>query len=418
MNRLFWVTGLALLPMTGVAQAQALVTAPGSVPPLAGVTDRSRPDYDPIGGRIGSFFLYPRLDASVSYTDNLRATESDHISDETFELRPSADLVSNWSRNYLDLRAFYAKDFHANTTSENFSTYGASAASRLDFGRDTHLFLSGNVDRDIEPRTDINSDNSSRSPIRFSDYGVGANLSSTFNRLTLSGGTTVNLQRFDNAETVTGQPLIETFRNNTVVDSTVEGRYLLGGATSLIVHVERSQINYDDSGFTDFDRDSVGYTAQLGVGLHITSLIQGDIRVGYLTQNNGDPRIVDTSGVAFSANITYNVTPTTTIRLLADRSIEPGGSPVTTGNVRSTGAVTVEHELLRNLVVIGYGRYSVIDPQGPFDDGRELEGRLSAIYYLSRRFRFNANVDHYSRFGDTFGHFGVNNATLGVTVTL
>ena len=202
-----------------------------------------------------------------------------------------------------------------------------------------------------------------------------------------------------------------------MIDSTLEGRYQLGASTSAILHVERSEIDYADDNFTGFNRDSVAYTFQAGIGLNITNLLRGDIRVGYLTQNNRDPRFLDTSGVAFSVNVVYNVTPTTTIRLVADRSIEPGGSTVTTGNVRSTGAITVEHELLRNLIITGSGRYSVIDPQGPFTSATELEGRLGAIYYLSRRFRFNAGLDHYSRRG-SFGRFDVNNANLGVTFSL
>lgn len=412
--------GLALLPVATATHAQSLVAAPGSVAPLQGVTDRPHPDYDPIGGRLGSFFLYPRLDASVIYTDNLRATQTDNISDATFDMRPSVDLVSNWSRDYLDTRVFYDKAFHATTSSENYDQYGASAASRLDFGRDTHLFLSGNASHSVEPRTDINSINAAASPISYANYGAGANLVTTFNRLTLSGTTSVNLQRFEDAVTASGAPLDQQYRNNTVLDVSLEGRYQLGVSTSAILHIERSQIDYTDNQFTGFDRNSVAYTIQAGLGLRITDLIQGDVRVGYLTQNNKDPRFLDTSGIALSVNLTYNVTPTTTIRLFADRSIEPGGSTLTTGNIRSTGSVTVEHELLRNLILTGNVRYSSIDPQTQTTNGNptELEERVGMIYYLSRRFRFNAGIDHYARRGFFFGQFDVTTANLGVTITL
>lgn len=417
MNRLGWIAGAALLPIATAAQAQSLVTAPGSTPPLQGVTDRPHPDYDPIGGRLGSFFLYPRLDVSAIYTDNLRATPTNEISDVTVDVRPSVDLVSTWARHYLGVRTYYNRSFHVETEAEDYEQYGASAGSRLDFGRDTHLFLNGNIDRAVEPRTDINSVNASRSPIRYSSYGFGGNLTSTFNRLTLSGATRVNLQRFQDGETVTGVPINQQFRSNTILNSSLEGRYLVGASTSAILRVERSQIDYTDDSFTGFNRNSVAYSIQAGVGLQFTNLLQGDIRVGYLTQNNRDPRFLDTSGVGFSANLVYNVRPTTTIRLTADRSIEPGGSTITTGNIRSTGAVTVEHELLRNVILVGFGRYSSIDPQGPIDNATEIEGRLSAIYYLSRRFRFNAGYAHYRRRG-VFGDFDVNNLSAGVTVTL
>ena len=255
--------------------------------------------------------------------------------------------------------------------------------------------------------------------MRYTNLDFSANLSQRFNRLTVIGDAGVNRQTFDNATLLSGQPLDQTFRNNTVIDTYLEGRYLLGGATSIIAHVDRAQIDYDNNDVVGFNRNSVSYTAQLGVGLQISQLVKGDIRVGYFTQNNRDPRFLDLSGIGFSANVVYNVTPTTTIRVYAERSVEPSGSVITSGNVRSTGALTVEHELLRNLVVTGYGRYSSITPQATVDLGsaQEYEGRLGATYYLSRRFRFNAALDHYSRRG-VFGSFDVNNASLGVAVTL
>ena len=425
MRRRVWIAGLAL-PLLAATAAQGQVVGAASGDPLLGVADRPRPDYSPIGGRLGSFFLYPRVDASVQYTDNLRGTPTDKISDEILDVRPSVDLVSGWSRNLLDLRAYYDHDFPAHTSSENYSQFGAAALSRLDFARDTHLQLTASADRLIESRTDINSPNGTIngiyptiSPIRYTNLDFAANLSQTFNRLTVIGDAGVNRQTFDNSTLLNGQPLDQQFRNNTVIDTYLEGRYQLGGATSIIAHFDRSQIDYDENDLSGFNRNSVSYTAQLGVGLRISQLVKGDIRVGYFKQDNRDPRFLSSSGLGFSANVVYNVTPTTTIRVYAERSVEPSGSIITSGNVRSTGALTGEHELLRNLVVTGYARYSSIVPQATVDLGsaQEYEGRLGATYYLSRRFRFNASLDHYARRG-VFGSFDINTASLGVAVTL
>ncbi len=426
MRRRVWIAGLALPLATATAAQGQVVVGPASGEPLLGVADRPRPEYSPIGGRLGSFFLYPRVDASVQYTDNLRGTPTDKISDEILDVRPSVDLVSGWSRNLLDLRAYYDHDFHAHTSSENYSQFGAAALTRLDFARATHLQINASADRLIESRTDINSPNgtidsnyATTSPIRYTNLALSANLSQAFNRLTVIGNAGVNRQKFDDATLLNGQPLDQQFRNNTLFDAYLEGRYALGGSTSIIAHIERSEISYDENELVGFDRNSVSYTAQLGVGLQISQLVKGDIRVGYFTQNNRDPRFLDSSGVGFSANLVYNITPTTTIRVYADRSVQPSGSIVTSGNVVSTGALTVEHEFLRNLTGSAYARYSSIDPQATVNlgTGQEYEGRLGATYYLSRRFRFNASLDHYSRRG-VFGNLDVNAASLGVAVTL
>ena len=78
--------------MAGAAQAQViepmmpvppLPTSP-EAPPEPGapsiigktVTDRARPEIDPLGIRFGEFFFYPRAEIDGSYNDNIFATNT------------------------------------------------------------------------------------------------------------------------------------------------------------------------------------------------------------------------------------------------------------------------------------------------------------------------------------------------------
>src|SRR6266699_1072721 len=94
------VIGLALSSATAFGQ----ITVPGGPPnlnppvsPVApsqrpedfgrllergqSVVERPRPEYDPLGIRFGSFFLYPRAELDEVYNDNVFATKTGTKSD-------------------------------------------------------------------------------------------------------------------------------------------------------------------------------------------------------------------------------------------------------------------------------------------------------------------------------------------------
>lgn len=420
MRRLL-LLGAALLPMAGVAHAQSSGPVRASDEPLdVDVADRPRPDYAPIGGRIGSFFLYPRLDLSAQYNSNLLATQTNTISDEVFDVRPSIDFQSQWTRNRLDFNAYFDQTLHGKYTTENFSQYGGSVTGDYDAGHSTFIDATASASRLTEPRTDINAAfvSDSRTPIRFSNLGLNVSLRREFSRLGVTVNGSVVKQRFDDGVAFDGTPLPQGFRDNTYLDGSIEGRYLIGAGTRLVARAEVGSIDYDENPYAGFDRNSRSYRIEGGLAVDITRLIHGEVRVGYFKEDNFDPRFLDDTGISFSANVLYNPTARTSIRLIADRSVEPSASTVSSGDVRSTLSLNVDQELLPNLVGTLYGRYANINPQGPISDADEYEGRAGLQYYLSRRFRFTLGVDQFSRRSVSFGSFDVTTATVGVGISL
>jgi hypothetical protein len=416
MRKRYWLAGLgALLPAAGHAQE---ATTAAELPANVSVLQRSRPDYEPIGGRVGSFFLYPRLDLTGFYTSNLRAQEFDAVSDVFFDIRPSARIVSTWSRHSLQGDVYYNRSVHARFPREDFSQYGGSVAGRYDYSGTGAITVTGAAARIAEPRTDINSNLASRSPITYTNLSLSGSVSQDFNRLGVTAGGNVNRQNFNDGITFTGVPLSQGFRDNTNYSGSLEGRMRVGANTRALARVIAGGINYDDNPLGGFDRNSNFYRVEAGVSLTVNQLLSGSVTAGYYRQNNSDPLFIDSSGLSFSADVLYNPTSLTSIRLFADRTIEPGGSTVTSGNVRGTVALTVEHELRPDLVLVGNARYSNVEPQGPISGADEYSLGASANYYLNRRFRFNGGVNYSARQSDFFPEYNAVSAFLGVSVTL
>ena len=92
------------VPTPPVGPAQP---APETAVPLRGqtVTDRPRPLFDPLGLRIEEFFLYPRLELDEAFNDNIFATSTGTKGDFITNLRPRADLVSNFGQHGFTVSA-------------------------------------------------------------------------------------------------------------------------------------------------------------------------------------------------------------------------------------------------------------------------------------------------------------------------
>jgi hypothetical protein len=97
-------------------------------------------------------------------------------------------------------------------------------------------------------------------------------------------------------------------------------------------------------------RTSNGFTAVTGVALDLGGVFFGDVYAGYLAQYFGND-FSDVDGFTAGGTLTWNVTTLTTLNARAARIIQPttqAGSPAV---LRTTGGLSADHELLRNLIL-------------------------------------------------------------------
>src|SRR5258708_4154847 len=103
------------------------------------VTTRPRPDYDPLGIRLGSFLLFPQLGVQETYDSNVFATTNRAKSDFITSFDPSLDLRSNWNNHALNLHADSHSARFARFANENIDDYTLDANGRLDIQRDARV---------------------------------------------------------------------------------------------------------------------------------------------------------------------------------------------------------------------------------------------------------------------------------------
>ena len=100
-----------------------------------------------------------------------------------------------------------------------------------------------------------------------------------------------------------------------------------------------------------YDRSSDGRELVVGTTLDFGGVVSGELFAGHLVQDYDDSRLADIGGPTVGASITWNVTPLTTIRTEVQRLVEETTVSASSGFLSTTIRASVDHELLRNLIL-------------------------------------------------------------------
>lgn len=409
--------GAALVPAIAAAQEQPTYRAK---PDERSVAERYRPEYQPIGGRLGSFFLYPSLKVTSIATDNVLASDADKRSDAFAEVLGDAQLRSNWSRHSLNLDAFVSQSVHARQSTEDATEYGGQIDGRLDATRDANIGLVLRAERLVEDRSSYTSPTGAREPVRYGQLTGVLTSEQTFDRLELLTTVSVLRQRFRDTRANDGTLLSQKYRDVTIVSAGGSATYALTPDFGLLLSGTVDKRSYalpasDPLQPGNVDRDSSGGRIEAGVRLSLTSLLYGQIRAGYLVRHYVDGTLRDASGASFGADVLWNVTPLTSVRLSADRRVDEASSATIAGNRVTELSTTVDHELLRNVILTGVLRYADIAPLGPAPSSTEFGGRLAGRYLANRRLSLRGSYNYGQRLSDVPGRqYHENRGTLEV----
>ncbi len=376
---------LAATAFVSVAQA-ANAQAPINRGKNESVTERPRPEYDPLGIRLGSFELLPTLTLGAETNDNVFATQTAAQEDIIFTVSPAVSLASDWSRHALRLHADSTSGLYQDFENEDYTNLNASGDFRLDVGRDANLGAGGSYFQGFEPRTSPDQPGAATKPVEFdmqNVYGYGLY---TFNRLRVSGRAEITDYDYDNVFNAAGAIISQQYRDHSEALQTVRLEYALTPSAALVLQGQTSQNEYDlPPPGSLVDRDSTGYSIQAGANADLTNLIRGELIVGYLSEE-WDNTNLSVDGLAVNGNLEYFITRLTTIKLSARRAVEETGLDfvAAAGKIATRAEARVDHELLRNVLLTagvggGSDEYEGIDRS---DD--VFQGDLGARYLLNR----------------------------------
>jgi hypothetical protein len=375
--------------------------------PNVPVTARPRPDFDPLGIRAGGFLIYPSVTVGSSYDTNVFATKDDTKDDFIFNFLPQVVVRSNFPRHAIAWTTEADIARYVTETDEDYEDFGTALNGRLDITRSNRLtagaaFARGHDSRD-DPE-DLGVDVTDE-PSKYYDYGGDLGFQQDFNRVNFG-----LLGNFDRRDYTDGD---EGDRDRDLFGGRLRAGYFVSPRINAFVQGGfRREVRDQDSG-----RDNNVYSASVGTEIDFTGLLFGEVNAGWSLQEFDESDVDSENGFTYGANLTWNPTGLTSVRLDGEGGFEP--SDVGSSRLESEIGLRIDHELLRNLLIGGEVRYSRDD----FQDANRVDNRIDVgpgiTYFINRNFSVGADyVFTTQQSDDSDEEFDRNVITLRVTAQL
>ncbi|MEG3092743.1 outer membrane beta-barrel protein [Sphingomonas sp. PB1R3] len=373
-------------PEPPITTAQSVFTRSRDV----GVADRMLPAFTAQGTTVGAFDVFAGLSIGGLYTSNLFANNVDRRSDFAAVIRP--ELTVRTSSGPYQVAAYARGDIrrYARYTSENTEEGLAGLQGSVAVGPLSALTAGASYGTFITPRFAADSPINAAKPIEYNALNAYASgtIESASTRVIVRGDV-ANLRYRDTTDTA-GGTLFTRDRDRTRYQLLVRAERALSPAVSIYGAGSVNTIDYRFA--TTGNRDSKGYGLYVGSSFEVTSLLRGDVRVGYIHQNFDLAGVKSLSGLGTLGKLVYFPNRLWTITATAESSIQDSGVPGTGGVLHRGGSLRADHELRRYIILsteVGYYRDTY--------RGIERRDRLpyvdAGLTYLSRN-HWNARLGY------------------------
>ena len=404
---------IVLLPMQAFAQE-----GPNNYDRQSNVSvrDRPRPDYDPIGVKLGGFDLQGSLEGDAESNDNVFATESNADSDTILYSSEAASLASHWSRHSLSFGAGGTQSHHNDFNRDDTNDDYLRADGRLDIYRSTDAGAGVSMNDEHEARTDPDSPNNLAEPIQYSRDEQYAYIRHAFNRFRFTGRVTHSKWDYQDAPLNGGGTLDQDFRDHD--ENSADARVEVALTPRVAFLVDANLNNRDYSGTGPLSLDSFGRTYSVGINFDLTNLVRGEFTIGTFDQDYKNPALGKVDGTAYAAHVDWFPTQLTTVAFDVHRGVEESAIPGAS-ILHTEEGVRIDHELLRNVILTAGVRQAQRDYTGVARTDDTTSGDIGADYLVNRRVRLHAGYSFDHNSSNIPGEdFDVNRFSVGVSFHL
>jgi hypothetical protein len=345
-----------------VALVLALIGAPlvASAPAMAQMTPTNTGDQSELGIHMGGFMLYPTLDVSGQYNDNVFAVDTGAKSDFSWDVHPGLRLESTWTHYLIALTAEYDLRRYDSLTQEDTDNYLFGANTQIDLGSDSQLTAKTEYARLSELPGNTNVTTNAAKPTNYFRWDSAADVKHVFDRLQLDVGGEYTTLRFQNTPAVGGGTILEVDRNRNVAGVFADAGWQFSPGYQAFGRVTWNDRSYELT-VSKF-RDSDGYEADAGVRVQLSHLVDGQFYLGYLQQNY--KALTDVGGLDFGAQLHWSATRLTDVNLTASRSIEETDEAGAIAYFDSQVELDVTHQLTRSVTLNAGVMYNNDDYRG------------------------------------------------------
>lgn len=317
------------------------------------VAARPRPDYDPLGVRVGSFDLMPQLSTGIGYDNNILATKNNRLSSFLVNTHSALQANSDWSRDSVGANVTVNDVRYPQADEQSYTNWTASLGGTLDIGRDKATLAYSHLSLHQLPSDIDNFGITQPVPFRVDNFRGG--YQTQFSRITVNPFFDISTYRFDNVTGVGG-----IVQNQTVNDRNV---YAGGVITGYEFSPNRSALLVLRSGTNQYLTPSantpndVGFSILAGLDYTADAVIRYRALVGYgyrsYSTYNSTPLATSRSAPIAEASAIWTPTGLTTVTATLSRRIEDSLTAGVVGYTYTQARLIVDHEYQRNILLEG-----------------------------------------------------------------
>ena len=368
-------------PVWTLARAALLASAVAMpLPAFAQLTHAQEPMG---GGTTSETTVDVRLDLDAGYTDNLFATRNYEVDDFLYVARPDVRITRIDGDSRFSIRGEGELGRHAQHQSEDYNDWLIGADGRLRASPGVILLGGADYRWEHESRASPEAQNGSE-PTRYE-------LLHAFGGAILGSGPftvrpAVILDRFDFKDVPAGGSIINNDdRDRTQVELGARLSQRVASGTYLLLQGVWNSRDYrqsvDDFGFR---RDSRGGSVNVGIRKIFSPSLNGELLVGYLTQDYRDPRLDTVGAIDVGATLDWTAPNGLGLAFRLDRSVEETTLPGASSYLITASSFTLRaspHPTVEAGITLGGSLYDYRgDPRTEFVTSADLWAR----YWLSR----------------------------------
>jgi hypothetical protein len=407
------------------AQVEGLPTIPGFSPPgvappspatvfdktgPVAVQERTRPDLEPQGLRLGAFRVFPSLKETTSYDDNLFAESSNASAGVVFRSRPEVKIDNGPGPSVRTLNFdLYVEDAryigHSNLSNDNVAT---SLNLGSEFGPDTRArSLTGFSYAHQDPSNfalGVANTKITKLPV-LKTFSQDLGLSHDYGDLgsvALDGG----YQRLDyeNIITTAGGIINQTLLNSNNYHVGPKVSYNLTPVLRPYTKVDYSRTDYDANNFNNNE-----YALVVGTDFELRRLFRGTAFLGYKDREYDKSTNPGARGFTYGMNLTWFPTELLTVSAHGGQNFSDSLATSSTGVHSVVDAKTVslsaDYEVLRNVIVSALAAFeddnylSTTREDKVYSAGTGLRYVITPQWEASAQYQFSTRSTNAAGFG-------------------
>jgi hypothetical protein len=391
--------GEPLLPVPPPPTGPQAPSLPGQ-PVISSLTvaQRPRPELDPLGIQVGPFFWFPRAGLDEIYNSNIFATPNLTTSDLITSLGAGFDLLSIFPRNALNFRAGALSQLYSFHSDQNTQDGFASLDGKLDVSAGSSFYGTAQAAHQHIPRTSPNSPGNAAEPVTYNQYSANVGYIQQRFRFGYQADLAVQNAQYNAVPLIGGGLSPQSAQDYTYSQAALRGNYEIIPDYVGYVRLSGNLIRYTHTIPGGVRFNSNGYRVDFGLQILPRHLISGEVYAGYLNQIyriGGSLPATD-----FGGRLVYNITPLTTAIFTGVRTVVPSNPSVSgtgTGYLATIVTASVDHELLRNLLLNGAVGYENDSYLGVSRTDNTLSTTIGFKYLASRNLYLGATYTFQQR---------------------